>query len=66
RRFSKRFAVLEGGYSVGLQRGLKSFLEGFLNIEKEYPIFRSSDAVRTRFLNYLSDEKSILRKYWSI
>ncbi|MEM3202843.1 MAG: histone deacetylase family protein [Saccharolobus sp.] len=64
--FPRRFGVLEGGYSVGLENGLKAFIEGLLGIEKEYKGYKSSDAVRSKFNNYLAEEKSILRNYWSI
>ncbi|MDT7860916.1 MAG: histone deacetylase family protein [Saccharolobus sp.] len=64
--FPRRYAVLEGGYSTGLVNGLRAFLEGLIGIEKDYRQFRSSDSVKSRFMNYLSEERNILRKYWSI
>lgn len=32
--------VLEGGYSIGLERGFKAFVEGLQNIEMQYNIYR--------------------------
>ncbi|QGA55153.1 histone deacetylase family protein [Sulfolobus sp. E5-1-F] len=65
-KFPRKYAVLEGGYDKGLVRGLKAFLEGFANVEIEYKKYKSTDAIRSRFMNYLSEEKQILRNYWSI
>ncbi|WP_338599397.1 histone deacetylase family protein [Sulfolobus tengchongensis] len=64
--FVRKYAVLEGGYGDGLRKGLKAFLEGFSGIDKEYKVYRSNDSVKSRFMNYLGEEKNILRKYWSI
>ncbi|BFI76144.1 histone deacetylase family protein [Sulfurisphaera ohwakuensis] len=65
-RFERKYAVLEGGYGVGLIRGLKAFIYGLQGEKKVYPKNTSSDAVKSRFRNYLSEEKRILREFWKI
>ncbi|MDT7875316.1 MAG: histone deacetylase family protein [Sulfolobaceae archaeon] len=62
----RKYAVLEGGYSVGLERGSKAFIEGLEGVEREYIGTRSNDAVKSRFREYLSEERRILRDYWKI
>ncbi|EZQ10874.1 MULTISPECIES: histone deacetylase family protein [Acidianus] len=64
--YPSKSAVLEGGYSEGLRRGLRAFAEGFSNLEKDYPITYSTDSVKTRFLQYLGKERKILRDYWKV
>ena len=65
--YNKRFyAVLEGGYSIGIERGLKAFVEGLEGVKRDYEGTKSSEKTRSRFADLLSTEKSILRDYWKI
>lgn len=65
-KFERKYAVLEGGYTVGLKRGVKAFLKGLEGEPVEYKKNLSSDAVKSRFREYLSEERRILRDYWKI
>lgn len=62
----RRFAVLEGGYSKGLEYGLIAFLKGLEGTAEDYKLVKSRDAVRSKFSNYLELEKFILRNYWKL
>ncbi len=59
-------AVLEGGYGIGLERGLPAFIKGLEREEADYPKESSPDAVKSRFFESLEKEKEILRNYWKI
>ncbi|BCU69410.1 histone deacetylase family protein [Stygiolobus caldivivus] len=63
RRF---YAILEGGYSIGLERGLKAFVGGLEGEKKEYIGTKSSEKTRSRFQDFLSAERRILRDYWKV
>ncbi|BFH72724.1 histone deacetylase family protein [Sulfurisphaera javensis] len=65
-RFERKYAVLEGGYTVGLKNGVKAFIQGLEGEKKEYNKNTSSESVKSRFRDYLSEEKRILREYWKI
>ncbi|MBP1357943.1 MAG: histone deacetylase family protein [Sulfolobus sp.] len=62
----RKYAVLEGGYTIGLKRGSKAFINGLEGTVKEYKKNLSSDSVKSRFRDYLSEEKRILRDFWKI
>lgn len=62
----RKYAVLEGGYTIGLKKGSKAFINGLEGIAKEYKKNLSSDSVKSRFRDYLSEEKRILRDFWKI
>jgi acetoin utilization deacetylase AcuC-like enzyme len=63
---NKFYAVLEGGYSVGLKRGIKAFVEGLEGEKKDYAGTKSADRTRSKFAEFPSTEKRILREYWKI
>ena len=66
-RKSKRFyAVLEGGYSVGLSRGARAFYEALSGVEVEYKVNQSPSALMTAFRDSIAYERSILRNYWKV
>ncbi|MCY0874142.1 MAG: histone deacetylase family protein [Acidianus infernus] len=58
--------VLEGGYGVGLERGLPAFIKGLKGEIADYAKEKSPDSVKSRFFDYLEKEKEILRNYWKI
>ncbi|AAY80373.1 histone deacetylase family protein [Sulfolobus acidocaldarius] len=62
----KRFAVLEGGYTVGLERGSRAFVNGLENENVTYQKNPSSDSVRSKFRDTLYQARRILRDYWKI
>ncbi|MEM0373138.1 MAG: histone deacetylase family protein [Sulfolobaceae archaeon] len=62
----KRFAVLEGGYSSGLERGVRAFIDGLDGLDKDYKPKSTKESVKSIFREYLKTEKDILKKYWKI
>ncbi|MGC9105167.1 MAG: histone deacetylase family protein [Thermoprotei archaeon] len=66
-RKAKRFyAVLEGGYSVGLKRGTKAFYDALNGVEIEYKVNESPVGLMTSFRDLVAYEKRILRNYWKV
>jgi len=62
----RRFAVLEGGYSKGLENGVKAFVEGLEGVEKDYKPKTTKESVKSLFREYLEREKEILKNYWKV
>ena len=66
RRAKRFYAVLEGGYSVGLTRGAKAFYDALNGVEVEFKVNQSRPGVMTAFRETVEYERSILRKYWKV
>jgi len=52
--------VLEGGYSIGLERGVVSFIEGLLGTPREYTV--KTTTPRALFRKAVSEAESVLEK----
>uniref|UniRef100_A0A7C3WU49 Histone deacetylase family protein n=1 Tax=Thermofilum pendens TaxID=2269 RepID=A0A7C3WU49_THEPE len=59
-------AVLEGGYSAGLSRGLPAFALALAGTEADWPARVSREAVLRLAQEYLAELKYLLRRYWRI
>ncbi|BCU66648.1 acetylpolyamine amidohydrolase [Sulfolobales archaeon HS-7] len=65
-RKMKNFVVIEGGYSIGLERGLRAFVQGLLGIQEDYKGGKTSPPVRSRFEQNLKEFKAIYSNYWGV
>jgi Deacetylases, including yeast histone deacetylase and acetoin utilization protein len=62
----KWFATLEGGYNVGIERGLPAFIRG-LELNLTYPKPNvSDDSVMSRFMDELKQTKLYLNQFWRL
>ncbi|MEM2274247.1 MAG: histone deacetylase family protein [Thermofilum sp.] len=59
-------AVLEGGYSVGLSRGLPAFIAALLDLRPEAEQVASREPVFRVAREYVRDLKGLLRQFWSL
>ncbi|WP_126451119.1 histone deacetylase family protein [Sulfodiicoccus acidiphilus] len=60
------FAVLEGGYSVGLRRGLPAFVRGVERKPEEPRPKESKSEVKMKFTRSLEETKYHLRERWKL
>jgi len=63
---SRAAAVLEGGYSTGLTRGLPAFASALAGVEADWPVKQSREAVLRLAREFLEELKYLLKRYWGI
>jgi len=59
-------AVLEGGYSAGLERGLPAFAAALAGSRAEFEARASPPPVLSLAREYVSELKGLLRRYWRL
>jgi len=59
-------SILEGGYSVGLERGLPAFAEALAGRESEAARRESGEPVLRLAREYVAELKGLLRRYWKV
>ncbi|RLF04875.1 MAG: histone deacetylase family protein [Thermoprotei archaeon] len=64
---SRVIAVLEGGYEVGLEKGLPSFVASLISRKPPFnERFTSREPVLRLAREYIDELKALLRRYWSL
>ena len=59
-------AILEGGYSVGLRRGLPAFAASLAGSQAEFEAHSSPQPVLSLAKEYVIELKGLLRRYWKL
>ena len=63
---SRVAAILEGGYSVGLRRGLPAFAASLASSQAEFEARSSPQPVLSLAKVYVTELKGLLRRYWRL
>ncbi|MEM0023728.1 MAG: histone deacetylase family protein [Thermofilum sp.] len=59
-------AILEGGYSEGLEFGLPAFLRALEGMSVDAPLKRSPEPILSLAREYMTELKALLRRYWRL